>query len=283
MAEAVTGTVTMEPEARWRPVASVVAFHAHPDDESLLTGGTLALLVEQGHEVLVVLATDGARGLAADGLSGRLGERRLAECGRACAELGLGPPVWLGYADSGEVGEPPADAFVAAPVAEAAARLAPMLSGVGVLLVYDAAGGYGHRDHRRVHEVGHAAAALAGTPLVLEATVDRTLLRRVAAVCRRVPGLPSGFGADRLGQGFTDRTEITHRIDVRAQWRRKRAALRAHASQARGGAETRTLAIFGRLPGPVFRAALGTEWFVQAGAAPTRPPQTVLPIPGGRS
>lgn len=261
-------------------MASVVAFHAHPDDEALLTGGTLALLVEAGHDVRVVLATDGASGLAADPRN--LGARRLTECGRACAELGLGPPVWLGYADSGEVGEPPAEAFVVAPVAEAAARLAAMLTGVGVLLVYDAAGGYGHRDHRRVHEVGHAAARLARTALVLEATVDRTLLRRVAAVGRRIPGLPAGFGADRLGTGFSDRAEITHRIDVRPQWRRKRAALRAHASQAGGGAETRTLAILGRLPGPVFRAVLGTEWFVQAGAAPSWPPRATLPIPGGR-
>lgn len=258
----------------------MVAFHAHPDDESLLTGGTLALLAEAGHEVRVVLATDGASGLAVDPRD--LGARRLAECGRACDALGIGPPGWLGYADSGEVGEPPPGAFVAAPVAEAAARLAALLVGTDALLVYDAAGGYGHRDHRRVHEVGHAAARLAGTPVVLEATVDRTLLRRIAAVARRIPGLPAGFGADRLGTGFTDRAEITHRIDVRLQWRRKRAALRAHASQAGGGAETRTLAIFGRLPGPVFRAVLGTEWFVQAGAAPGSPPRATLPIPGVR-
>ena len=62
-----------------------------------------------------------------------------------------------------------------------------------VLTAYDPAGGYGHPDHVQVHQVGARAAALAGTPVLLEATVDRTALRRALRLVSRLPGLPAGF------------------------------------------------------------------------------------------
>ena len=65
---------------------------------------------------------------------------------------------------------------------------------------------------------------------------------------------------------------ITHRIDVRAFTGAKRRAMAAHASQAGGGAGPRTLAIFLRLPGPLYRRVFGTEWFIEAGRTPARPP-----------
>ena len=62
--------------------------------------------------------------------------------------------------------------------------------------------------------------------------------------------------------------EMTHAVDVGHYWRQKRMALRAHASQAEGGAGLRTVALLGRLPGPLFRLAAGREWFIEVGRAP---------------
>jgi len=95
-------------------MATVVAFHAHPDDEVLLTGGTLARLAAEGHRVVIAVATDGIMG-PATGPGIWSGTRdRLAELRASAAQLGAARVVHLGYADSG----------------------------------------YGHRDHVRVHEVG---------------------------------------------------------------------------------------------------------------------------------
>ena len=82
---------------------TIVAFHAHPDDEALLTAGTMARAAAEGHRVVLVLATDGGAGLAADELrdDGGLGERRLEEARRSSAALGVARVEWLGYADSG--------------------------------------------------------------------------------------------------------------------------------------------------------------------------------------
>ncbi len=170
----------------------------------------------------------------------------MAELRTAAAALGVARVVELGYGDSGmdatAVGDRPA--FARAPVAEAAQRLAELLraEGADVLTVYDPAGGYGHPDHRQVHRVGVAAAELAGTPVVLEATVDRRLLLRavqlVAAAVRLVSwlpgsrGLPDGFGPDAVRGQYADPGRLTHTVDVRAVLDAKRAAMAAHGSQA---------------------------------------------------
>jgi LmbE family N-acetylglucosaminyl deacetylase len=73
-------------------VTTVAAFHAHPDDEVLLTGGTLAKLAADGHRVVIVVATDGCMGEASDG--------RLAELRASARILGAARVVHLGYADS---------------------------------------------------------------------------------------------------------------------------------------------------------------------------------------
>ena len=147
-------------------MATVVAFHAHPDDEVLLTGGTLAKLADQGHRVVIVVASDGVMGDAtAPGAGTRLNELRAS-----ASVLGAARVVHLGYADSGHgpvlFADPPDRArFVRADIDEAAARLVSLLRDerAQVLLSYDAGGGNGHRDHIRVHEVGARAAELAGT------------------------------------------------------------------------------------------------------------------------
>ncbi len=242
---------------------TLLAFHAHPDDEAILTGGTLARAAAEGHRVVLVTATDGALGLTTPRYAGRLAQVRAQELRSSAAELGVARVVQLGYADSGLGPElfddPPGQVrFVRADPAEAAQRLAEILreEDVEVLLSYDANGGYGHPDHVRVHEVGAAAARLAGTPRVLEAAVSP----RVAAVMK-----PRHV---RLGPV----APVTHVIDVRRYAAQKRRAIRAHRSQLeRAGVVPRNLDLLTRLPAWAFTRAVGTERFADPSAPPGTP------------
>ena len=258
---------------------TVVSFHAHPDDEALLTGGTLALLAAAGHRVVLVVATSGGLGLTGGSAAGEdLTRVRSAELERSAAALGCARVVTLGFADSGwspdQSSGPAANSFALVPVAEAARRLADVLEEerADVLTVYDRQGGYGHLDHVRVHDVGLAAAALAGTPRVLEATIDRTLLRRVMRVLGALHLVPKGTAVGAIDSWFSGRDEITHRVAVGAFAGAKRAALACHASQATGGDGPRTAALLLRLPRPLFRRVCGAEWFIETGADVPKPP-----------
>ncbi len=225
---------------------TVVAFHAHPDDETLLTGGTLARIVAGGHRVVLVVATLGDAGLADDPHGHALALRRREELLAAASVLGCARVETLGYLDSGLHGgyrpahdpdESEAQRFAEVPVELPAARLAEVLrqERADVLTSYDSQGGYGHPDHVQVHHVGALAARLAGTPLLIEATIDRRSLRLVLALLRLagrlLPSLPLGAAHT----AFTPHSELTHVVDVRPYLNQKRAAMRAHASQAEGG------------------------------------------------
>jgi LmbE family N-acetylglucosaminyl deacetylase len=260
---------------------TLLAFHAHPDDEALLTSGTMARAAAEGHRVVVVVATDGDLGLAATeyAADGHLGERRLAELRESAQALGVARVEHLGYADSGlddaAYPDPPDRVrFVRAPVEEAAERLATLLreEQADVLLSYDRNGGYGHRDHVRVHEVGARAASLAGTPRVLEATVPRDTIARALDLAARLYRFPPEFDQEAFKRAFSARAEITHRISVWRYAAAKRASMRAHASQstADGGAD-RTLAAFLRIPRPVYDLVFGREWFIDPAAPPGSP------------
>ncbi len=258
--------------------ATVVSLHAHPDDEVLLTGGTLAQAVQDGHRVVLLVATDGANGLTGtDGAD--LGARRLEELAASARCLGITDVRCLGYGDSGMNAE--FDGFAALDTEVAAVAVAAVLTEVGaeVLTTYDARGGYGHPDHIQVHRVGARAAQLAGVDTVLQATVDRTSLVRVVRLLARVRLLPGSIPVGAFDQAYTARAEITHRIDVRGQARRKRAAMRAHASQATGGDSARTLALLGRLPLPLFRRVCGTEWFTMSSRTAGVTPATAIVPP----
>jgi len=253
---------------------TLVAFHAHPDDEALLTAGTMARASAEGHRVVLVVATDGGAGLASrDLLAGGadLGARRSAELRRSAAALGCARVVELGYADSGLGGDavppPGRTAFARVDPDVAAAALADVLvaESADVLTSYDAAGGYGHPDHVQVHRVAARAAGLAGTPVLLEATVERERLARAVRAVGRVYRYPPEFDVDAYDRAYTPRAELTHRVDVRRYAVRKRTAMAAHASQATADGGDRTLAALLRLPIPVFRQVLGSEWYVERG------------------
>jgi LmbE family N-acetylglucosaminyl deacetylase len=246
-------------------MATIVAFHAHPDDEVLLTGGTIARLAAEGHRVIIVVACDG------DVWPGPAQGRRLAELRASAALLGAERAVHLGYADSGHgpvlYEDPPGRTrFARADVEEAAGKLAALLAEehADLLLSYDPQGGYGHRDHVRVHLVGARAAGLAGVRVV-EATVPRELVARVARLLLVLRLVTRHRVAEMRGYG-TPQSAITHRVDVRHHAAQKRAALAAHRTQVSGrGRPARLLRLLLRSPLPVFRLVCGTEWFAEPG------------------
>ncbi len=247
-------------------MATVLAFHAHPDDEVLMTGGTLARIAAEGHRVVIVVATDGQMGPVPRDESPRMGELRAS-----AAILGAARVVHLGYADSGNgkvlFPDPPDRArFVRAGLEEAAERLAAILKeeDADVLLSYDSNGGYGHRDHRRVHEVGRRAAALAEVDRVLEATIPRDLIARVLKLVDRLR-IPLRHDAVAPRTAYSARSAITHRVDARRFARQKQRALAAHRSQVTGtGRLAPVLRALIRLPAPVFGMILGREWYADA-------------------
>jgi LmbE family N-acetylglucosaminyl deacetylase len=260
-------------------MATVVAFHAHPDDEVLLTGGTLARAAAEGHRVVIVVATD-TMTAAAESSPTRMNELRAS-----AAVLGVHRVEHLGYADSGHGAvlypDPPdRQRFVRADLNEAAGRLAALLreENADVLLSYDANGGYGHRDHIHVHEVGRRAAELAGVATVLEATMPRDVVERLVRVIRALR-IPFRYDAESLRTAYGPAVAITHRIDVRRFARQKQAALAAHRSQVVGrGRSASVMRLLVRLPVPVFALLLGREWFVDPARTPVaRPATTITP------
>jgi LmbE family N-acetylglucosaminyl deacetylase len=254
-------------------MATAVFFHAHPDDEAIATGGTMAQMAANGHRVVLITATGGELGEVPDGYLSpgeTLAERRAKELDAACGVLGVAHHEFLGYGDSGMEGEPtnndPA-CFWQADVEEAAEKLAAILrrEGAEVFTAYDEHGNYGHPDHVQVHRVGLRAAELAQVPRVFMATVNRDRLielmdsaegQALAASQEERPAV------DNLGVS-DDR--ITTAVDVSAFLEAKRGAMVAHGSQI---SET---SFFLAMPPEGFAAIWGTEWYIRVGAEVTRP------------
>jgi LmbE family N-acetylglucosaminyl deacetylase len=254
----------------------VVFFHAHPDDEAIFTGGTMARLAAGGWRVVLVLATAGEEGeTSASAADVPLGTRRMGETAESARCLGVQRVEFLGYRDSGLDGGGAgvaavarrAGAFADAPVEDAAARLAAILAEErpAALVGYDARGIYGHADHVQVHRVASAAAAEAGVATVYESTVDREYLHfvethlvveaTIAAQPERVP-LGGGLAAAPLGLSTV---EVDCTVDVRPVLPVKRRAMAAHASQIPGSSSAL------RLPDADFAAVYGYEWYARRG------------------
>ena len=252
----------------------MVFLHAHPDDEALATGGTMARMADEGHRVVLVVATSGEEGEPVPGVLATgesLGDRRVAELAEAAEILGVERLVNLGYRDSGMVGEDAnghPDCFWQADVDEASAYLASALADEApdVLVVYDPDGGYGHPDHIQVHRVGHRWAETVDIDRVRWVTMNRDAIRTSieAALADEDSWSDDGMLEQRRDRaesesfGMPD-AEITHAIDVSTVIGRKRAAIAAHASQI--APESFFLA----MPDEQFASAFGTEWFVDPG------------------
>ncbi|GII84372.1 GlcNAc-PI de-N-acetylase [Sphaerisporangium siamense] len=260
---------------------TAVFFHAHPDDEALLTAGTMAMLAAEGHRVVLIVATAGERGLAELPHGEALAEARTGELYASAAVLGVARVVLLGYGDSGldtagldergvdenaGVGDDrPPNAFIDADIEEAAQRVAAVLKeeDADLLTIYDPAGGYGHPDHVQVYRVGQRAADLAGTPILLEATVNRDPLLKALRLAQRFYRFPPEFDVRSFERAYSPGEVITHRVNVRRYTKVKRASMAAHASQASGGDGARTLGVMLKIPGALYRLVFGTEWYVR--------------------
>jgi LmbE family N-acetylglucosaminyl deacetylase len=253
-------------------MATLVSFHAHPDDECIACGGVLRRASEEGHRAVLVVATRGEHGeippgLLADGED--LWQRRVEETHASAGILGVQRVEFLGYRDSGMMGTPANQApgsFWTAPVDEAAKKLAAILEAerADVLTCYDDNGGYGHPDHIQVHRVGMLAAELAGTRRVFQSTINRdhllrgmsTFTEQAAAAGIEMPDIEQDENFGKPEAVITAAVDVTPYLDY------KRRAMRAHASQIS------EQSFFLAMPDEAFRFAFGTEWFIRAGQGP---------------
>lgn len=236
-------------------MAGLLAFHAHPDDEVTSTGGVLARYAALGEEVVVVTATDGSEGEIhnydePEAIKSRLADVRKDEIAAALSVLGVKHHEFLGYRDSGMMGETSndhPDSFWRAEMMEATGRLISLIRRYQpeVMVIYDPIGGYGHPDHINVHRIGmsawYAARDFGRFPLVdgEEAWMPHKLYWTVFPRSRYVR-----FAERRLEQGeiteeqfeqaknsgFPDE-DVTTWIDVRDQLDQKMEAWKAHRSQ----------------------------------------------------
>jgi len=238
-------------------VGTIVSFHAHPDDESIGSAGTLAKAAAAGHRVVLVFATRGELGEPVPGVlepGEQLPVRRSAECYASAAVIGAKRVEFLPWTDSGMMGEPSNEApycFWQANVEHAARMLAVILDEEepDVLTIYDDNGGYGHPDHIQVHRVGRRAAELSAVPVVAQSTINRDWMAR--GVKQAGGELPAGI--EKMGKS---EAEITHRVEAVDLTSQKRDSMRAHASQM--GPDHFMLT----MPEPMFAMGLGVEFYI---------------------
>jgi LmbE family N-acetylglucosaminyl deacetylase len=263
-------------------MATLVCFHAHPDDEALSTGGLMAKASAAGHRVILVTATRGEQGEPQPGVlddGEELWQRRVIETAESCKVLGAEEPRFLDYEDSGMMGEPSNDnpaCFWQADVGEAADRLAAILTEVSadVLTIYDDHGLYGHPDHIQVHRVGLVAAERAGVTNVFEATVNRDrALESFSQIPDEVPEEERPSAADFEEFGVAE-DDLAFSIDISGQVAVKRQAMTVHRSQISDQS------FFLTMPEDVFATMFSTEWFAVPGRTATGGPEPVDLLPG---
>jgi N-acetyl-1-D-myo-inositol-2-amino-2-deoxy-alpha-D-glucopyranoside deacetylase len=235
-------------------VNGILLVHAHPDDETIGTGATMAHYAAAGVPVTLVTCTLGEEGeihvpelaqLAA-GQADQLGGYRISELAAACAALGVTDYRFLGgagrYRDSGMMGTPANEhprCFWRADLDEAAGHLVEIMAEVRprVLITYDPNGFYGHPDHIQAHRVAMRAAERATEQGFGPAKIYWTAMPKsvLAAAMERFASSPDNpfqgvTSVDELPFGTPDE-EIAARIDSPAGWEAKLAAVRAHATQ----------------------------------------------------
>ena len=234
------------------PARRLLLVHAHPDDESINNGATMARYAAEGAHVTLVTCTLGERGEVIPAglrhLAGpALGAHRRGELAAAVRELGVSDARLLGgagrYGDSGMTGTSDNDdpgCFWQAGVDEAAEHLVEVILEVRpqVLVTYDDNGGYGHPDHIQAHRVAMRAVELADErghriDKVYWNRVPRSVAEDAFARLRsELPALPFDKSAalDDV-PGVVDDTRITTAVDGSAHATAKAAAMRAHATQ----------------------------------------------------
>jgi LmbE family N-acetylglucosaminyl deacetylase len=252
---------------------TLMAVHAHPDDEASSTGGVLAAYSSQGIRTVVVTCTNGEFGDAPVGVKpgedghdeDEVAQLRLAELRQSCKILGVTNLELLGYHDSGmpewDYKERP-DAFCNIPAAEVAARIGGLIEQYRpqVVITYDDKGMYQHPDHVHASRTAQAAVAETGIAAKLYLSAMRgsdmqkmwDALRELGA---EVPGMEV---TDEMRRQVAETEQrITTTVDIRPVLTRKRDALFAHASQIQES-------WFSRIPPEIAEATFGREHFIRA-------------------
>ncbi|MEU4332158.1 PIG-L family deacetylase [Nonomuraea dietziae] len=234
----------------------VLCVHAHPDDEAIWTGGTLARYADEGARTAVVTCTWAE------------GTQRAGELERSLDILGAGKPRLLGYADARKPESAPGSPrFLDVPLDEVVRRVVEHIREFrpDVVLTYDGYGSYGHPDHVHAHRVTMAAVEAAGydqlytdagapwRPHALYlATIPRSV---VASHWQAVFGTPPEPG--QTLPGVPDEHVTTH-LDVGRWAERKWAAMHAHESEVGRGA---SMTLLTSLPEQARAQMLANEWY----------------------
>jgi len=252
---------------------TMMAVHAHPDDEASSTGGVLAAYSAQGIRTVVVTCTNGEFGDAQGGVKPgedghdeeQVARQRLAELRESVAILGVTNLELLGYHDSGmpdwDYKDRP-DAFCNIPLAEVAARISALIERYRpqVLVTYDDQGPYQHPDHLHASRCAQAAFADSGIPAKLYLSAIRgSDWQRVWDALRELGAdVPDFEEADPeiRRRGAASEERITTTVDIRPVLGRKRDALFAHGSQI-------SESWFSKLPQDVAEATFGRESFIR--------------------
>ena len=266
---------------------TLMAVHAHPDDESSSTGGILARYSSEGIQTVVVTCTNGELGDSPGGIKPgdpghdefTVARTRRSELEEACRGLGVTHIELLGYRDSGmpdwDYKDRP-DAFCNVPTEAAAERVGGLFETYrpDVVVTYDDYAAYNHPDHTKASQVTRAALELTSIPKKLYFTAMsrrnwdkiRTILEEQGSEVPAFPA-PSPEMIQRLDEL---EARITTSVTVLPFAQRKRAALAAHASQLEES-------FFTRFAPDVFDLAFGQESFIRVSDTTGAPlPETGL-------
>ena len=264
-------------------VPRLLFVHAHPDDETINNGVTIARYAAAGAEVTVLTCTLGEEGeiiderLALLGVDGadQLGGYRIGELTAALSRLGAGPPRFLGGAgcwrDSGMAGTPPRrrTRFIDADPDQAIGQVADVIAELRphVVVTYDPQGGYGHPDHVHAHRVTAAAVGAAASrwrvPKFYWTVLSSNAFRRAVDGLEPNDARPDWIWLNELPFGYPDE-RITAVIDAPEHVAAKTDALRAHATQVWVGPTGRAFALSNKLIAPV----LAQEHYILAAGEP---------------
>lgn len=253
---------------------TLMAVHAHPDDEASSTGGVLALYSDQGIRTVVVTCTNGEFGDAPGGVKPGQGghdeqavaQLRLSELRQSGKILGVTELEVLGYHDSGmpdwEYKFRP-EAFCNVPEADVTARIGGLIEAYRpqVVITYDDKGMYQHPDHVHASRAAQAAVSATGIPakLYLSAMRGSDFQKMWEALREQGVEVPDGreFTPEMRQKMAEDEARITTTVDIGPVLGRKRDALFAHASQIEES-------WFSRLPPEIATATFGREHFIRA-------------------
>jgi LmbE family N-acetylglucosaminyl deacetylase len=254
---------------------TLMAVHAHPDDEASSTGGVLARYSDEGVRTVVVTCTNGEFGDTPGGVKPgsdghdeqEVAQIRLAELRESIKHLGVTDLELLGYHDSGMLDwdyKNRTDVFCNVPQDVVAGRIAGLIEQYRpqVVITYDDNGGYQHPDHVHASRCTAAAVASTGIPAKLYLTAMRlSRWRELWAALREagadVPDRDSSITPEMLRQMEESERRITTTIDIRPVLDRKRAALLAHASQISDS-------WFSKIPPELAERVFGEETFIRA-------------------